>query len=92
MFRLREKDFEQTQHSGGISPEWAIKYKDLEPFYAEAEKLYDVHGKSGIDPTEPFRSSDYAYAPISNEPRIQEVEDALISNGHKPFPYRWALN
>lgn len=86
LFRLREKDFEETQHAGGISPEWIVKYKDYEPFYAEAEKLYDVHGKAGIDPTEPPRSNDYTYAPISNEPVIQELEDALVKEGHQPFP------
>jgi choline dehydrogenase-like flavoprotein len=86
LFRLREKDFEQTQHAGGISPEWIVKYKDYEPFYTEAEKLYDVHGKAGIDPTEPPRSNDYPYAHISNEPVIQELEEALVKEGHKPFP------
>ncbi len=86
LFRLREKDFEQTQHAGGISPEWIVKYNDFEPFYTEAEKLYDVHGKAGADPTEPPRSSEYAYTAISNEPAIQELEDALIKEGHKPFP------
>ena len=86
LFRLREKDFEETQHAGGISPEWIVKYKDYEPFYTEAEKLYDVHGKAGIDPTEPPRSNDYPYAHISNEPVIQELEEALIKEGHQPFP------
>src|SRR5258708_21565783 len=86
LFRLREKDFEQTQHAGGISPEWIVKYKDYEPFYTEAEKLYDVNGKAGIDPTEPPRSTDYPYAHISSEPVIQELEEALVKEGHKPFP------
>ncbi len=86
LFRLREKDFEKTQHAGGISPEWIVKYNDFEPYYTEAEKLYDVHGKAGIDPTEPTRSSDFPYAHVSNEPAIQELEEDLIKAGHKPFP------
>ena len=86
LFRLREKDFEQTQHAGGISPEWVVKYNDYEPFYAEAEKLYDVHGKAGVDPTEPPRSYEYPYAHVSNEPVLQELEDALVKEGHRPFP------
>ncbi len=86
LFRLREKDFEETQHAGGISPEWVVKYKDYEPFYKEAEKLYDVHGQMGIDPTEPYRSSGYPHPPISNEPVIQELEYNLIKAGHQPFP------
>ncbi|MBS1510938.1 MAG: GMC family oxidoreductase [Bacteroidetes bacterium] len=86
LFRLREKDFEETQHAGGISPEWVVKYNDFEPFYAEAEKIYTVHGKSGIDPTEPPRSNDYPYPQVSNEPVIQELEEALVKEGHRPFP------
>ena len=85
LFRLREKDFEEVQHSGGISREWPLKYKDLEPYYAEAEKLYCVHGKMGQDPTEPFRSSEYPYPPVSHEPRIQEIHDELVKSGYHPF-------
>jgi len=85
LFRLREKDFHQIQHSGGISPEWILKYQDFEKYYAEAEKLYDVHGKAGIDPTEAPRSSEYPNPPVSHEPRIQEIHDKLIALGHHPF-------
>src|SRR5204862_5314175 len=51
LFRLREKDFEKVQHVGGVSPAWPLKYRDFEPYYTEAEKLYQVHGQSGLDPT-----------------------------------------
>jgi len=86
LFRLRQKDFEQTQHAGGISPEWIVKYNDYEPFYSEAEKLFDVHGKSGIDPTEPPRSGEFPYEHISNEPVIEALAQALKEKGHNPFP------
>ena len=85
LFRLREKDFEIIQHAGGISPEWPVKYTEFEPYYAEAEALYCVHGKMGIDPTEAFRSSAYPYPAISHEPRIQELHDALQTKGLHPF-------
>lgn len=85
LFRLREKDFDQIQHASGISPEWPIKYNDLERYYTEAEKLYNVHGKMGLDPTEPFRSEEYTYPAVSHEPRIQEIHDALITEGLHPF-------
>ncbi len=85
LFRLRERDFHEIQHAGGISPEWILKYQDFEKYYAEAEALYDVHGKSGIDPTEPPRSSEYTQPPVSHEPRIQEIHDKLVELGHKPF-------
>ena len=85
LFRLREKDFHEIQHASGISPEWPIKYNDLEPFYTEAEKLYAVHGKMGIDPTEAPRSEEYPYPEISHEPRIQEIHDSLVTAGLHPF-------
>lgn len=85
LFRLREKDFEKYIHRDGISPEWPLKYKDFEPYYVEAEKLYQVHGKMGQDPTEPFRSEEFPYPAVSHELRIQEVHDALVARGLHPY-------
>jgi choline dehydrogenase-like flavoprotein len=85
LFRLREGDFEAIQHHEGISPAWGLKYQDFEPYYDEAEKLYQVHGKQGLDPTEPNRKEDYAYPAISHEPRIQEIHDKLQNKGLNPF-------
>ena len=53
LFRLREEDFGELRHHGGISPAWPISYDDLEPYYTQAEHLYHVHGNRGEDPTEP---------------------------------------
>ncbi|MEP7071429.1 MAG: dehydrogenase, partial [Verrucomicrobiota bacterium] len=85
MFRLRERDFEAVQHKGGISPEWPLKYFDFEPYYTEAEKLYEVHGKSGVDETEPPMSADYPFPPLAHEPRILELSERLKKEGHNPF-------
>jgi choline dehydrogenase-like flavoprotein len=85
LFRLREKDFEKLEHAGGISPEWPVKYTEFEPYYAAAEKLYCVHGKMGLDSTEPYRSSEYPFPQVSHEPRIQELHDGLIEKGLHPF-------
>lgn len=86
LFRLREKDFEAYQHRDGLSPEWPIKYRDWEHYYAQAEELYQVHGQAGADPTEPWRAGDYPFPPISHEPRIAEVFAALKQRGLKPYP------
>ena len=53
LFRFRERDFGEIQHVDGVSPAWPINYADLEPWYTQAERLYQVHGERGIDPTEP---------------------------------------
>jgi choline dehydrogenase-like flavoprotein len=86
LFRLREEDFGVLQHKGGISPEWPVKYDVFEPYYCQAERLFRVHGKQGIDPTEPRRSEDYPFAAIANESRIQQIEDDLRATGLRPFP------
>jgi choline dehydrogenase-like flavoprotein len=86
LFRLREKDFETFRHRDGISPEWPIKYRDWEDYYTQAEELYEVHGKAGEDPTEPWRSKEYPHPPVSHEPRIKEVFEILKTRGMKPYP------
>ncbi len=85
LFRWRERDFDRVVHHGGISPEWPLKYRDFEPYYTQAEELYEVHGQHGIDPTEAAASKDYPFAPISHEPRIQEIHDELQGKGFHPF-------
>jgi choline dehydrogenase-like flavoprotein len=85
LFRLREEDFGEIKHHGGISPAWPISYDELEPYYAEAERIYHVHGHIGEDPTEPQRSADFPYPAISHEPRIQQLSDDFARLGLKPF-------
>ena len=85
LFRLRERDFEQVNHHGGVSPAWPISYADIEPYYTEAERLYLVHGQAGEDPTEPFRSAPFPHPPVSHEPRIQQLADDFARTGHNPF-------
>jgi choline dehydrogenase-like flavoprotein len=86
LFRLREEDFGVLQHKGGISPEWPVKYDIFEPYYTQAERLFQVHGAQGIDPTEPPRSAEFPFPAIANEPRMQQIQEALQAQGLKPFP------
>jgi choline dehydrogenase-like flavoprotein len=85
LFRLRERDFGELRHYGGISPGWPLSYADLEPYYAEAERLYLVHGQQGEDPTEPPRSGPFPHPAVSHEPRIQQLSDDFARTGHRPF-------
>ncbi len=85
MFRLRGHDFEATAHEDGVSPAWPIAYADLEPFYAQAEALFRVHGQGGTDPTEPARSSAYPFGPVPHEPLIGALADKLRGRGLHPF-------
>jgi choline dehydrogenase-like flavoprotein len=85
LFRLRERDFQEIGHHGGVSPAWPISYRDLEPYYTQAEHLYAVHGNRGEDPTEPPAGSPYCYPAVSHEPRIQQLSDDFARQGLKPF-------
>ncbi len=85
LFRLRQEDFGEIRHHGGISPAWPISYADLEPFYAQAETLYHVHGQRGEDPTEPPASGPYPHPPVSHEPRIQQLSEDFAAHGLRPF-------
>jgi choline dehydrogenase-like flavoprotein len=85
LFRLRPEDFGEIRHHGGISPAWPIGYDELEPYYTQAEHLYLVHGRHGEDPTEGPASAQYAFPPVSHEPRIQRLSDDLERLGLHPF-------
>jgi choline dehydrogenase-like flavoprotein len=85
ILRFREADFGEVRHSGGISPQWPIKYDEFEPWYQAAEDLFQVHGVRGEDPTEPRWIRPYPKPPISHETRIQKLADDLTRAGHHPF-------
>jgi choline dehydrogenase-like flavoprotein len=85
LLRMRPQDFGELRHHGGISPAWPLSYEEMEPYYTRAEHLYEVHGKHGEDITEGPASADYPFAPVSHEPRIQQLSDDLEATGHHPF-------
>jgi choline dehydrogenase-like flavoprotein len=85
LYRLRERDFESFAHHDGMSPGWPLSYQDFEPYYAQAEELYQVHGARGEDPTEPPASGPYPFPAVSHEPRIQQLSDDLARAGYHPF-------
>ena len=84
LYRLREQDFGELRHHGGISPAWPVGYDVFEPYYTQAENLYQVHGIRGEDPTDPPGPA-YPFPPVSHEPRIQELFDDLARVGLHPF-------
>lgn len=85
LFRLRREDFGQLTHPGGVSPAWPISYAEMEPYYTEAEHLYQVHGERGEDPTEPSASAPYRYPAVSHEARMQQLSDDFARLGCRPF-------
>jgi choline dehydrogenase-like flavoprotein len=85
LFRLRNRDFEETQHAGGVSPAWPIRLADLAPYYDEAERLWQVHGHRGDDPTENGDEPPYAYEAIRHDPGIAALKAHWEAQGWRPF-------
>ncbi|MFK7845975.1 MAG: GMC oxidoreductase [Rhodothermales bacterium] len=90
--RFRKEDFEDLEHEGGISPAWPFSYDDLEPYYAQAEKIYKVHGQANDDPTEPPRSGDFPFPPVPHESYIADLADRLQQQGLNPFYYPMGID
>jgi choline dehydrogenase-like flavoprotein len=85
LFRLRERDFDEIVHAGGISPAWPLKYNDFAPYYDDAEALFHVHGARGEDPNEPTSTKSYPFASVKHEPKVAELSAKLSGIGLKPF-------
>ena len=85
LYRLRREDFGETAHRDGVSPAWPINYETLEPYYERAEELYEVHGKHGIDPTEPQRTP-FPYPEIEHSDEMAAIVDRLREEGLTPSP------
>ncbi len=85
LYRLRPEDFDEIQHSDGLSPAWPVSYADFEPYYTKAEWLYQVHGTHGEDPTEGAWSLQYPWPAVSHEPRIEQIRNELAAAGYHPF-------
>ena len=90
--RMREREFNGLPLQDGPSPSWEISYADLAPYYERAEALYRVHGKAGLDPTEPTRNGDYSFAPKPLEPFMHELRSSLQRHALHPYdlPISWS--
>jgi|RhiMethySRZTD1v2_1073278.scaffolds.fasta_scaffold16906_8 choline dehydrogenase-like flavoprotein len=85
LYRLRREDFGELKHLDGISPGWPIDYDTLEPYYDRAELLYQVHGESGIDPTDPHRRP-FPYPAVPHSAGMASIVEQLQSFGLHPSP------
>lgn len=90
--RFRRSDFEEVEHHDGVSPAWPFSYDDLEPFYSQAEQLFEVHGSVDEDPTEPPHSTGYPYPPLPHEPAVERFANMLYLQGLHPFHMACAMH
>jgi choline dehydrogenase-like flavoprotein len=85
LYRLRREDFSAVEHADGVSPAWPIDYDTLAPYYDRAERIYQVHGLEGIDPTDPPRGP-FPHPPVPHAPTMQRIVEQLRELGLHPSP------
>jgi choline dehydrogenase-like flavoprotein len=90
--RFRPQDFGVLETEDGVSPAWPITYQELEPYYAEAERLFRVHGTAGADPIEPPRSTPYPFPAVPHEPVIAELAERFTEQGLRPYPLQLGID
>jgi choline dehydrogenase-like flavoprotein len=90
--RMREADFTRDPEIVADSDaEWPYDYAALEPYYTRVEHLLHVAGAAGQDPTEGFRSGDYAQPPGELAPISRRIDGAAKRLGLHPFPLPLAI-
>jgi len=91
--RFREADFEADEEIAADSgASWPYRYSDLEPYYTRAERILDVAGDPGSDPTEPFHSEGYRQPPSELSDTSRMVQGAAQDLGLQPFRLPLAIN
>lgn len=91
--RLREQDFQpHPEIVRDSDARWPVGYSTLEPYYGEAERLLDVAGTGGDDPTEPPRSTPYPQPPGRLSGISGRLAAAAQELGLSPFRLPLAIN
>jgi choline dehydrogenase-like flavoprotein len=81
--RFREGDF--VSHPAGTARTvgWPFDYAELAPWYDKAERLLEVHGQTGEDPTEPPRGA-FPFPALEHEAVIGTLAENLARQGLHP--------
>jgi len=87
--RFREEDFHLLTARGGVDgtmvADWPVQYADLEPHYAEAERLIGVAGDASANPFAAWRSGPYPMPPGADMFGAILTSDAAANRGLHPY-------
>ena len=92
LLRYRAEDFRPLRHLEGTTPGWPFDYAEIEPWYSAAERLYEVRGALGHDPTEPPHSAPYPHPPVPDEPSVADLAQRLRAQGLRVGPVPLAVD
>ncbi len=96
LLRPSRDDFHPGRHYGRRLPrevwDWPIGYDDLEPHYAEAERLFGVAGSGDEDYGPLPRPAAYPHRPLPLHPVNDRLMTAARRRGLKPFQLPLAID
>ncbi len=94
--RLRAVDFRARSELGPIEGadivDWPVDYDEMEPYYAEAERLIGVAGLAGANPFAEWRSGAYPMPPGADMYGAILTSDAATRLGYHPYPAPTGVN
>ena len=94
--RFREEDFamltSRGPQEGASVADWPLDYSELEPFYAEAERMIGVSGQADANPFAAWRSGPYPMPPGPSMYGSKLSAAAAESLGYHPYPAPGATN
>jgi choline dehydrogenase-like flavoprotein len=71
---------------------FSFRYRDLEPYYDQAETWFGVHGDDGDDPTAPRGRKAYPFPPVPSAPIIARMAENLRKQGLHPSALPLAID
>ncbi|HTL86103.1 MAG TPA: GMC family oxidoreductase [Acidimicrobiia bacterium] len=94
--RFRAVDFKARSELGPIDgadiADWPIDYDEMEPYYAEAERVIGVAGLAGANPYAEWRSSEYPMPPGPDMYGAVLTTEAARNLGYAPYPAPTSVN
>jgi len=89
--RFRAEDFQLLSEHGPVGTDaaladWPLSYDELEPFYADAERLVGVAGDAGANPFAAWRSGPYPMPPGAPMYGATLSTAAAERLGYHPYP------
>jgi choline dehydrogenase-like flavoprotein len=91
LMRFKREDFGATIHAGGLSPAWPISYDDMKPWYEIAERVWEVHGTRGIDPTDQNDDPPFPFPALKHDPGVERLRVHFENIGWTPSPLPLAV-
>ncbi len=94
--RFRAVDFKTRSELGPIEGsdvvDWPIDYDEMEPYYAEAERVIGVAGLAGANPFAEWRSGPYPMPPGADMYGAVLTTAAAERLGYNPYPAPTGVN